>query len=459
MILSALWKIRLHIIAIFTIFVLAGSSNAYAVAVTITDIRVGQTEKTTRLVLDVDQPIDASLFYLGNPNRVVLDLPQVGWRLPHRPLPKNIGVLSSIRYGLFRPGNSRLVIDLVAPSKISKAWFIPYDGERPFRLVLDMTRVSQNQFFSYLSTPSIKVARRSGENDKKQMVFKDSNIIDNVNSDIFENNGSTVHKKQENKNSSYNSQNIISVRQTKLKLPPRKPERNTLVIKRKIVIDPGHGGVDPGAIGRAGTYEKYITLGFGRELVRALRKSGRYEAVLTRDRDKYIPLRKRVAIAREARADLFISLHADSIKNKNIRGVSVYTLSETASDKEAAELAAKENKADLIFGKDFNNENPEVTNILIDLAQRETMNRSARFANLLILELRKSTEILRRTHRFAGFRVLKAPDVPSILLELGFLSNRRDEVNLRSKKYRRKISAAIITSIDNYFERIEAASR
>ena len=192
---------------------------------------------------------------------------------------------------------------------------------------------------------------------------------------------------------------------------------------------------------------------------KTLKKTGRYKVILTRKRDKYIPLRKRVAIARTSEADLFISVHADSVKNRRIRGASVYTLSENASDKEAAELARKENKSDLIFGKDLSNEDFQVANILIDLAQRETMNHSARFANILVNELRHATRVLPRTHRFAGFRVLKAPDVPSVLLELGFLSNRQDEVSLRTKKYRNKIAKAIVKSVDNYFKRIKSASR
>jgi N-acetylmuramoyl-L-alanine amidase len=226
-----------------------------------------------------------------------------------------------------------------------------------------------------------------------------------------------------------------------------------------IVIDPGHGGDDPGAIGVSGTYEKNITLAAARDVRNELQRLGGYRVVLTRERDKFIRLRDRVAFGRDAGADLFVSLHADTMPNRQVRGASVYTLSETASDAEAAALAVQENKADLIAGVDLTQETSEVANILIDLAQRETMNRSAQFAALLVDELRRETRLLRNTHRFAGFAVLKAPDVPSVLVELGFLSNRRDEKMLRTKAYRQKLAAAIARGIDRYLVGVEEAFR
>jgi N-acetylmuramoyl-L-alanine amidase len=173
----------------------------------------------------------------------------------------------------------------------------------------------------------------------------------------------------------------------------------------------------------------------------------------------FIQLRDRVAQARSKGAELFISLHADTIRNKNIRGLAVYTLSERASDKEAAELAERENKVDLIAGIDLSDKAPEVTNILIDLAQRETMNESARAAGFLVRELKRVSKLLRNTHRFAGFAVLKAPDVPSLLIEMGFLSNVRDERSLRSTKYRKRLAGAVAKAIDGYFTRVEQADR
>ena len=164
-------------------------------------------------------------------------------------------------------------------------------------------------------------------------------------------------------------------------------------------------------------------------------------------------------VAREAKGELFISIHADTVKNKKIKGPAVYTLSEKASDKEAQELADKENKADLIAGVDLTHESPEVTNILIDLAQRESMNQSARFATTLINKLKRRTRVLRNTHRFAGFAVLKAPDIPSVLLELGFLSNPQDERLLRSRDYRARLAVAVVEAVQLYFARVEEANR
>ncbi|TNC97136.1 MAG: N-acetylmuramoyl-L-alanine amidase [Stygiobacter sp.] len=229
--------------------------------------------------------------------------------------------------------------------------------------------------------------------------------------------------------------------------------------KAVVVIDPGHGGVDPGALGVSGIYEKHITLAMARELKAQLEKGGRYKVQLTRDRDVFIRLRERVAIARQYGADLFISLHADSVPNPQLAGLSVYTLSQTASDGEAQTLADKENKADLIAGIDLSHESADVANILIDLAQRETMNRSAGIAGGVVTELGRETTLLGNTHRFAGFAVLKAPDVPSILVELGYLSNPTEEKLLRQPDYRLKLAKGIARAVDRHFVEGQKAKR
>ncbi len=218
-----------------------------------------------------------------------------------------------------------------------------------------------------------------------------------------------------------------------------------------IVIDPGHGGVDPGATGVSGIYEKHITLAMARELKAALEKGGRYRVHLTRDRDVFIRLRDRVAIARQHGADLFISLHADAVQNPQIRGLSVYTLSQNASDSEAQALAEKENKADLIAGIDLSHESADVAGILIDLAQRETMNRSAGFASEVVDEVGQEMDLLGNTHRFAGFAVLKAPDVPAILVEMGYLSNEFEEKQLRQPQYRARLAKSIAKAAERFF--------
>ena len=226
-----------------------------------------------------------------------------------------------------------------------------------------------------------------------------------------------------------------------------------------IYIDPGHGGPDPGTVGHSGIYEKDVTLAMAKELRRQLLASGRYRVNLTRETDQFVALRPRFEMARQEHADMFISLHADSNPFFDARGATVYTLSETASDAEAEALAAKENKADLINGIDLSAQNTAVTSILIDLAQRETKNRSAAFAELLVQYMGQVTLMLRNSHRFAGFAVLKAPDIPSVLIELGYLSDARDEALLLSPPHRAKLAGAMLRAIDGYYAEMASGTR
>ena len=227
--------------------------------------------------------------------------------------------------------------------------------------------------------------------------------------------------------------------------PPPKASSKPLII-----IDAGHGGQDPGALGMHGTREKDVTLNYARALRDALLATGRYRAQLTRDDDRFILLPDRVAIARKAKGDIFISIHADSNPKKEARGLSVYTLSETASDDEAAALAEHENKSDIVEGIDLSTTDPDVASILIDLTQRETMNKSAIFADAVVASLHGKVTKLPKTHRYAGFRVLKASDIPSILIELGFLSNATDERLLLSPEYRAAVIQSIVKGIDRF---------
>ena len=394
------------------------ATPAVAADAIVTDIRVGKQDQQTRLVLELSGRIAFNAFTLADPYRVVIDLPEVGWRLPARPLPARTGLLKSLRYGLFKPGTTRIVLDVTGPTRISQAFLLDPGGAQSYRLVLDMAPTTRQAMLGKpQSKPPTAAAIPPKPVQKASLPF------------------------------------APPLRKPAAKGQKPKPR------KRVIIIDPGHGGVDPGTLGRSGTYEKHVTLSAARALKQHLEKTGRYTVKLTRNRDVFIRLRDRVAIARDAGGELFISVHADAIKNRNIRGLSVYTLSERASDKEAAALADKENKADLIAGIDLSNESQEVTNILIDLAQRESMNQSARFAASLVKDLRKEVKVLRNTHRFAGFAVLKAPDIPSILVELGFLSNRQDEKELRTKSFRRRLARGMLTSIDAFFARIEEAQR
>jgi N-acetylmuramoyl-L-alanine amidase len=236
---------------------------------------------------------------------------------------------------------------------------------------------------------------------------------------------------------------------------------NSVVRKPLIIIDPGHGGVDPGAHGINDTNEKNVTLALAKKLKATLESTGHYRVALTRDKDIFIKLRDRVTFARDREADLFISLHADSVgERSNVSGVSIYTLSEKASDAQTAKLAEQENKVDLIAGIDLSAEDQDVANILVDLAMRDTMNQSNFFANKVVEKLKaNSVRLLDRPHRSAGFAVLKAPDIPSVLVETGFMSNQKEVTLLNSDSHREKLAKAITSAVETYFDQVRKNQR
>ena len=229
------------------------------------------------------------------------------------------------------------------------------------------------------------------------------------------------------------------------------------VQRRTVVIDAGHGGIDPGCIGYSGTYEKFVAFDTAQEIARLLEATGRFHPVLTRTRDEFIPLQERVVRARAVNGDLFLSIHADSIPDHSLRGASVFTLSEKASDASAAALAAKENHSDVVGGVNMAGQTPEVSNILMDLARRQTNNLSIGLARELVTKLGTEVRMLEHSHRSAGFAVLKAPDIPSALVELGCLSNRDEDKLLRTATYRRKLADGIVGSVDAYFSQVVRA--
>jgi N-acetylmuramoyl-L-alanine amidase len=224
-----------------------------------------------------------------------------------------------------------------------------------------------------------------------------------------------------------------------------------------VVLDAGHGGIDPGAIGLTGVYEKDVAFDATRLVAHELEATKRYRVVLTRTSDEFVALQDRVARGRAAGGELFLSIHADALPNPAMRGASVFTLSEKASDAQAAALAASENKADLIAGIDLSHHAPEVSTILIDLARRQTNNLSIRLARRLVSELEQDVTMLNNSHRSAGFAVLKAPDIPSALVELGALSNREEERSLRTPAYRQKVAASLVRSVNDYFDYVVKA--
>ena len=313
-------------------------------------------------------------------------------------------LVGRVRVGDIHDGKTRIVFDLLKPVVVKKVFMLPPQSTFKWRLAIDVTVASEREF-----------RQKAG--------------IDNA---------------YGNK-----SLSLAGSVQAAVDATPKPRKQNA---RKIIVIDAGHGGHDPGAIGYSGVHEKNITLAMAKELKRQLDRKGKYTVYLTRSTDVFIPLRKRVEIARKHKADLFMSVHADSALNRKATGLSVYTLSETASDKEAAALAERENKADVISGLNLVEQSKEVSDVLISLAQRETRNRSSEFAKCLVDEMRKSVKLISDTHRFAGFAVLKAPDVPSVLLEMGYLSNKNEERLLRQESYRRKLAVSAAKAIDRYFE-------
>ncbi|MFJ5488761.1 N-acetylmuramoyl-L-alanine amidase, partial [Hansschlegelia beijingensis] len=228
------------------------------------------------------------------------------------------------------------------------------------------------------------------------------------------------------------------------------PEKRDLPV---VVIDPGHGGVDPGAAGPAGASEKDIVLAFAKRLKEKIEAGGVSRVVLTRDDDNFISLPARVKVARDNAASLMISIHADTLADPfGVRGATIYTLSEKASDKEAERLAEKENRADLIAGVDLSEEPEEVAGILFDLARRETKAFTTQFARGLVKELKEAAKLNKNPLRSAGFRVLRAPDVPSVLLELGYLSSPEDAKLMMSDKWRDQATDAVAEAVARYFD-------
>lgn len=386
-----------------------------------------------RFVIELSAPVEFRIFPLAGPDRIVIDLPEVNWRLA--PGAAAIGRLAGglsagglstggpvqgLRYGLFQPGLSRIVLDLAWPVLVGQAYLAEPAEGRGWRVVVELIPADRTQF---------DAAARAGQADR--LALAPPAVAPPA---VAPATGPAVTRGEP----------------AALTLPaPALPSRGAL---RVVAVDPGHGGVDPGTTSLSGQFEKHITLAYAQEIKRALEASGRYRVELTRTRDETIGLRQRFQLARAAGAELFVSLHADAIRQVSLRGGSVYTLSDQASDAEAEALALRENKADVIAGIDLTEEPPAVAGILIDLAQRETRANSARFARLLLAELdREQAPLLRRGHRAAGFAVLKAPDVPSILFELGYLSNRQDEALIKQERHRKRVAQAVLRAADGFF--------
>ncbi len=398
--------------------VLVQASSAKPAEPVVIDARIGQHGEDTRFVVELSDPVKFHIFTLSNPNRLVIDMPEVLWRLKGPPVPTGTGAVKSYRYGLFRPGNSRFVIDLNQPVRMTEPLVLPPQDGYGYRLVLDLFPTTQTAFDKTSGWPAELRAREKAASE------------------------------------------IASLPPEEEAPPPGAPVRGRAAKRKIIVIDPGHGGIDSGTIGVTGMEEKNVVLSVGLRLAKVLRSDG-YTVYMTRDTDVFIPLFSRAPFARKRHADLFISLHANSNPRRGVHGASIYTLSERGSDKEAAALARKENQSDIIAGVDLSGQESSVAkSILIDLAQRDTMNRSAQFAHTVLHDLSGATDILTpEPHRSANFVVLRAPDVPAVLIELGYLSNPEDCRQMATSRWRNGAAQAIAEAVRQFEPLVAAAPR
>jgi N-acetylmuramoyl-L-alanine amidase len=368
------------------------------------EARLAGDAKQTRFVLDLDKAVPFRAFALADPYRVVVDIPQVSFRLGAGTGSVGRGLIKAFRYGLVMPGGSRIVFDLTGPAKITKAYVLAAANGQPSRLVIELEETDRTSFIQSL-----------GAENRPQLRPTFSAASD-----------------------------LGSQAERGLIKPETSPD-----LRPVVVIDPGHGGIDNGT--QAGNEsEKNLVLGFGLALRERIEKSGKYRVVMTRSDDTFIPLADRVRIARNQSAALFVSIHADALARGegDAQGATIYTLSERATDAQAERLAEAENKADAIGGVNLTEEPTEVADILIDLAQRETRTFSNHFARLLMGEMKNTVRMHKRPLKSAGFRVLKAPDVPSVLIELGYVSNKGDLEHLTSESWRSHTVASIGQAID-----------
>ncbi|TMJ25505.1 MAG: AMIN domain-containing protein [Alphaproteobacteria bacterium] len=360
------------------------------------DIRVGGDDAQTRMVVDFSEKIDIRAFTLADPYRVVIDMPQVAFQLRPKTGETGHGLIKTFRYGLVMPGGSRIVIDLARPARIDKAVVLEAGNDQPARLVLDLSAIDREAFMRLVAVEPRTAEPRKSEPESEHGAGDPRPLI---------------------------------------------------------VIDPGHGGIDNGTKAATGEMEKTIVLEFCLMLRDKIEKVGKYRVVMTRTDDNFVPLRERLALARAREASLFVSIHVDALARGegDAQGATVYTLSERASDPRAARLAEAENRADVIAGLDLSSEPTDIAGILIDLARRETKTFSVQFAQALVNAMKSATRLHQNPLKSASFVVLKAPDVPSVLVELGFVTNKTDLKSLISQEWRARTADSMVQAIDTYF--------
>jgi len=369
-----------------------------------TDAGLGGDDSQTRFVLELSRKVELRAFTLADPYRVVIDLPQVTFRLPPRTGESGRGLIKAFRFGLVMAGGSRIVFDLTKPARIEMASVSETTPGGPAQISLELASTDRESFLRHIAL------------DNKPTRPDDPRVAPN----------------------------------------PAQADARPVV-----VLDPGHGGIDTGTKGPNGEMEKDIVLKLAERLRQRIEKAGKYRVLMTRSDDTFVPLADRVHFARAANASLFVSIHADALPRRegDAQGASVYTLSDTASDSEAARLAEQENRADIIAGVNLKTEPEDVAGILLDLAERETKGFSLQFARKLLAELKSVTRLHKEPLKSAGFRVLRAPDIPSVLIELGYVSNRSDLQSLLSEAWQNRTADTIAQAVDSYFTTHVAGAR
>jgi N-acetylmuramoyl-L-alanine amidase len=369
-----------------------------------TDARLGGDDSQTRFVLELSRKTELRAFTLADPYRVVIDLPQVTFRLPPKMGDVGRGLVKAFRFGLVMAGGSRIVFDLTKPARIDVASVTEAAPGGPARLSLELISTDRESFL------------RRAE---------------------------------------------LDTRPARADAAPPVPAAASGDTRSLVVLDPGHGGIDTGTKGPNGETEKDIVLKVAERLRQRIEKAGKYRVLMTRTDDTFVPLADRVRFARRASAALFVSIHADALPRRegDAQGASVYTLSDTASDSEAARLAEQENRADIIAGVNLKTEPEDVAGILLDLAERETKGFSLQFARKVLADLKTATRLHKEPLKSAGFRVLRAPDIPSVLIELGYVSNHSDLQSLLSDAWQNRTADSIAQAIDSYFATHVAGAR
>ncbi|MEJ2625080.1 MAG: N-acetylmuramoyl-L-alanine amidase [Pseudolabrys sp.] len=363
-------------------------------------VRIGADDAETRFVMDFSRRIDVATFTLANPYRVVVDLPQVVFKLPAGTGEHGRGLIKAFRYGLVMEGGSRIVLNTKGPVRVRKAFTLPPAQGEPARLVLELSATDRAKFMHTLMVQ-----------------------------DGLDRNTLTMSAKAISGSTKKHSRPLI-------------------------VLDPGHGGIDSGTRSRDGKVEeKNIVLAFALKLRKDLERGGKYRVAMTRSDDTFVPLEARVRFARRRHASLFISIHCDSLPPGAgyTTGATIYTESKKASDAAAAKVAKKENDSDVVAGVDLSQQPDDVANILFDLVQHETKVFSVKFARDLVGKFRGPVPLHDPAIKSASFVVLKDPDVPSVLVELGYLSSLADLKNLTSPVWRARTAMALTRAVNAFF--------